>query len=348
VDPAEVLAAYPEEWRSGRVLSMGTLGGFSGATFWRIDAREGLLCLRRWPPGNPSEEGIRFIHAVLQHVARTGFDLVPVPLQTVQGVSYVRDGECFWELSPWMAGKADSTDRPSPARIAAAMVALAGFHRAAQGFPISGRKSGRSAGIGDRLHRARQWLSGGLDELSALLTPTVCPRLFERARRVLALAGTTGPALVPRLEAAADEQVPLQPCIRDVWRNHVLFQGDRVSGLIDFGSLAVDNVATDVARLLGSLAGDEPELRRLGLSAYGSVRPLGDAEAPLVEAFDQSTVVLSGLNWCDWIYRQHRTFADWGAVEARLDEIARRLESLARQCCGAKHGQDARATRQSL
>jgi Ser/Thr protein kinase RdoA (MazF antagonist) len=210
------------------------------------------------------------------------------------------------------------------------MVALARFHRAAQGFRVPGGKAGPSPGIGHRLKQARQWLAGGLDELSALLGPAVCPGLFDRARRVLALAGTTGPALVPRLEAAAGEQVPLQPCIRDVWRNHVLFEADRVSGLIDFGSLAVDNVAADVARLLGSLAGDDPALREVGLSAYASVRPLGDVEALLLEAFDQSTVVMSGLNWCDWIYRQHRTFADWRAVGARLDEILGRLEHLAR------------------
>jgi homoserine kinase type II len=108
-----------------------------------------------------------------------------------------------------------------------------------------------------------------------------------------------------------------------------LFTGDRVTGLVDFGAMRVESVAGDVARLLGSLAGDNHSLWSIGLEAYASVRPLSDAEQSLVSAFDQSGVVLAALNWIEWLYRQRREFPDAAAVSRRLDEVLPRLQVLA-------------------
>ena len=98
----------------------------------------------------------------------------------------------------------------------------------------------------------------------------------------------------------------IRPCIRDVHREHVLFQDDRVTGIIDFGSMQPDNVSCDIARLLGSMAGDETELWRLGLTAYERLTPLTDPERLLVKAYDESGVLLSGLNWLKWVFLEDR------------------------------------------
>ncbi len=66
----------------------------------------------------------------------------------------------------------------------------------------------------------------------------------------------------------------------------------------------------------------------MGLDAYGSVRQLSDAEVSLVYAFDRSTVLMAGLTWIDWIYRQRRSFENREAIPDRLDEIIRRLRHL--------------------
>jgi len=328
LEPLNVLEAYPEDCRSDELELLGAAGGFSGARFWRVSSRAGLLCLRRWPREHPSAERLEFIQAVLWHVVREGFELVPLPLSTRLHKGYVRHEGHLWELAPWMPGKADFREHPTDKKLAAAMVALARFHRAAAAFPLPNPPHSRSPGIHDRLTQLQSWVDGDLDRLAEAVEPGYWPDVEERAATLFQLVPQAAGAVLGRLKASMQYRVSLQPCIRDVWHKHVLFEGGRVSGLVDFGSMGAENVAADVARLLGSMARDDPHLWRVGLDAYTSVRPLSEAELSLMSAFDSSTVLMAGLNWIDWIYRQRRVFDNRDAVLQRLDDIISRLEHL--------------------
>ena len=67
----------------------------------------------------------------------------------------------------------------------------------------------------------------------------------------------------------------------DLWHDHILFTGNAVTGLIDFGSVKEDHVAVDLARLLGSMIGDDAAIWEVGLSAYQRIQPLSAEEAAL-------------------------------------------------------------------
>ena len=142
-------------------------------------------------------------------------------------------------------------------------------------------------------------MSGELEALAAHLTSQTWPELFPTARAILAMAPDFAPAVLAVLTEAARQETLLHPCIRDIWHEHVLYEGDRVSGLIDFGSLRIESVAADVARLLGSMVLDDEEGWHAGIEAYGAARPLSPGELRLVKAFDHSTVLMSGLNWIE-------------------------------------------------
>ena len=327
-DVLSVLAAYPDELRSAEIESLGAAGGFSGARFWRVRSDAGLFCLRRWPRAHPSAERLEFIQAVLWHVDREGFALAPLPLSTRTRKGYVRRMGYFWELAPWMPGEADFWDDPSDQKLKAAMIALAEFHLSATAFPLPDPPLGASRGIRDRRRRLREWTSGDLERLQATVERGRWPELERRAETLFRLVPRGADPVLVLLDAAVQAKVPLQPCIRDVWHNHVLFEGPRVSGLIDFGAMAADNVAADVARLLGSMARDDDHLWQVGLDAYSSVRQLSEAEVSLVHAFDRSTVLMAGLTWIDWVYRQRRIFENREIILHRLDEILRRLRHL--------------------
>jgi len=324
-----VLLAYPADCQPRQAAFLGGAGGFSGALFWRLETDRGPLCLRAWPPEHPCRERLEFIQAVLWHASQEGFRRAPLPLETRTHAGYVCEAGRFWQLEAWLPGKADFHERPTPERLRAALRALAEFHLAAATFPLPERPPGAVPGIAERRDRLLGLSSDHLRQLSEAVVPGDWPALAWRAGQWLALA----PRAIPRVRGcvarAAEFSAPLQPCIRDVWHDHVLFDGDRVTGLIDFGALRADHVAGDVARLLGSLAGDDRESWRQGLDAYSGLRPLEPDEIALVEAFDEANTLLAGLSWLEWIYLDGRQFSDRQAVVERLDAHLPRLATLA-------------------
>jgi homoserine kinase type II len=132
-------------------------------------------------------------------------------------------------------------------------------------------------------------------------------------------------AVDARLTAAVELRVPLQPCLRDVWSAHILFVGAEVTGVVDFGAMRVESVAADVSRLLGSMAGGDRRAWSAGLTAYQAVRPLTAGEETLVEAFDQSHLLMAGLQWIEWVYVDNRQFDDQAAILTRIDRLLTRL-----------------------
>lgn len=327
-DFRKVLAAFGDEFQPRSVEALGWAGGFSGALFWRLEAPRGRLCLRRWPAEHPSEPQLQFIHEVLLHVDRAGFHQLPLPYPALDGKRHVRHGGCLWELTPWMPGQADYHQRPTDSRLQAAMASLACFHTAAAGFPLARPDRGPSPGITQRREQIGRWVSGDLASLADSVGSIAWPELAERAKRILTLVPPLLADVRVLLDGCAGCAVPIQPCIRDIWHENVLWQGDQVTALLDFGALGWENVAADAARLLGSMAGNDARRWRMGLAAYEAVRPLSPAELLLLTAFDMSTAVMSGPTWIDWICRQHRTFEHQQAVLRRVDEILGRLEGI--------------------
>jgi Ser/Thr protein kinase RdoA (MazF antagonist) len=151
------------------------------------------------------------------------------------------------------------------------------------------------------------------------------------ASRIAAAFQRSAPRVADELRAVGGRPVPLQPCLRDVWHDHVLFQGDKVTGLIDPSAARTDTVTADIARLAGSLIADDQTAWDVALEAYRSVAPLSDAEAQLVPVLDRSGILLSGVGWLErtdlWLKHQSAFAA---RVLDRLERIAQRAEQLAR------------------
>ena len=99
-----------------------------------------------------------------------------------------------------------------------------------------------------------------------------------------------------------------------------------VRGLIDYGGVKTDHVAIDLARLLGSLVGDDAAARAAGLRAYRRLRPLSADEEELVVRLDETGTVLGAANWLRWLYHDGRPFDDRAAVARRLAALVERIE----------------------
>jgi Ser/Thr protein kinase RdoA (MazF antagonist) len=341
----EPVMAHYDSVRTSRVTALGHAGGFSGACFWRLETAAGPLCLRAWPPEHPSFERLRWIHGLLAHVWRQGFREVPVPLCDRRGNTLVRHGDRYWELAPWLPGKADYRQHPSRARLASAMKALARFHVAAESFngalgsgaldcagvpqPTARPAFGGAPALLERKQLVSDFLGEHAERIGQALRPELWPELYHRARRVAELFPRVARRIQRELEDAAGVVVALQPCLRDVHDQHVLFTGEAVSGLIDFGASRQECVAADLARLLGSCVGDDRPAWREALDDYRRLRTLSREEEGLVPVYDRSGVLLGPMLWLRWIYCEGRFSWRPAAALARIDEGLARLERLA-------------------
>ena len=129
-----------------------------------------------------------------------------------------------------------------------------------------------------------------------------------------------------RLRRWRERGFVLQPCLCDVWHDHLLFEDDRLTGLVDYGAVKTDHVAVDLARLLGSLIEDDAANWQRGLTAYRAVRPLSPAEEELARDLDVTGVVLGVATWLRWLGAERRPFEDRTAAARRLGVLVERIE----------------------
>lgn len=303
-------------------MPLGNHGGFSGAVLWRIDAAAGSLCLRAWPT-HETWPRLLFRHRLMMHARRARLSFVPAIIPTIEGASAVKHTGRLWELVEWMPGRADFHQHPSAIRLQAAASALAQLHTAWRSIPSA--QSGPSV-VRRRLAFLDEWqrlVRSGWQPRPAVDDPLL--PLIERAWKALpsTLEG------VPRLlQPWRDGTLPMQPCLCDPWHDHWLFDGEQLTGLIDYGAVKVDVVAVDVARMLGSLVGSDAEGWQTALAAYRRFAPFSAEDEALARALDETGIVLSAANWLRWLYEEHRPFADRAAVARRLTELVVRLEHM--------------------
>lgn len=317
----DILHAY--SMSAVQPLAMGTGGGFSGARLWRLPHVNGDLCLRASPVGQENAERLHRIHHLLCLARERGLPFVPMVLAATSGATWIEHLGRYWEVMTWMPGVADFHTRPTRARLQAACAALALLHAVWAKEPVA---PGRCPALFRRLEAARAWISlldsGWVPDWSRSDDDPIQPWATRAWRQIVRRIRE-----VPKcLETWMERRVPLQPCLCDVWHDHVLFTGDVVTGLIDFGSVKIDHVAVDLARLLGSLVGDDAAMRSAGLDAYRMLRPLTLEEEALIQVLDETGVIVGLANWLTWLYREERHYDDRAAVARRLAELVERVE----------------------
>jgi hypothetical protein len=316
-----VLNCYRVAFRQAKIEPLGAAGGMSGARFWRITGSQDLYVLRRWPSEHPATYQLQFIHDVLSHAVQKGVTYLPLPIATNDGQTFVSHDRHLWELAPWLPGAANYHESPSANKLRSALIALAKFHEATKDFELHpGRsdesiaqvpvESGPAPGIIRRLERLHELQAAGAAPLKRAIAAADWPELAHAAHQFVELLPKAVPLATSLLTPLAEVPFVVQPCLRDVWHDHVLF---------------VDN---DVARLLGSLAVDDAGEWQRGLEAYATIRPFSADELRAVAALDASSTVLAGCNWIRWVFVENRQFDDREQVGRRLALLLDRLQRL--------------------
>ncbi|MFN4261367.1 MAG: phosphotransferase enzyme family protein [Gemmataceae bacterium] len=322
--PADVLRHYPGLFPARACQFLGNRGGFSGAWLWRVETAAGAWCLRAWPVMGPGWRQLITIHRHMRQAHDAGLSFVPQLRETGAGTTWVEHAGRLWDVTSWLPGRANYHDEPTDAKLTAAGVALARLHAV---WSVGEKQLAPSPAIGRRMAHGQEWqqrvASGWRPEFRQPFDDPVQP-WAERAWRLLPRHLERLPEL---LAPWLDRSWPVQPCLCDIWHDHLLFTGDQLTGLVDYGSVRQDHVAVDLARMLGSLVGDDPRRRDLCLTVYSRLRPLRAAEEALMHLLDVSGVILGAANWLKMLYVEPRHFEDRCAVARRLAALTQRLES---------------------
>jgi homoserine kinase type II len=309
-----VLPRYPSAIAGLIWTPLGSAGGFSGASVWRGDlADHAAFCLKAWPPGYPAER-LLAVHRWMAAAERTG--LVPAVVPTSDGETLVEYAGRVWDMTSWVTGTAVFRRDPSDARLAAACSALAALHRCwAPAVPTLDPCPG--------VQRRLAVLNEFADSLSRTGVGRKPPdamseHAFDLLRRHV-------PTVIASLRPWSERLVPVFPCLCDVWHDHVLFDGSRVTGIIDYGAMKIDHPAVDLARMLGDLVDGNMDRMRVGLDAYRDAGGPVSIDPDLVTDLDRTGLVCAVIHW---LRRWEVVTAGDTSISERVSRLIGRLASL--------------------
>ncbi len=214
----DLLRRYSLAYRpSAAPIPIGNAGGLSGARLWRISAPRGEFLLRLWPETETDAERLRRRLAWVLRLEDLSY--VPRPVPALDGQVLQTALGRLWHLESWRPGVPDQERPPSESHIRAGIRGLALVHRQWE----REASFGTSPGLQTRWREVSSLCGGEFSTLREAvarspLTPekmvalawlSEAPRLLSSVHRQLA--------------ASRETNVALQPTLRDVRSDHLLF-----------------------------------------------------------------------------------------------------------------------------
>ncbi len=334
-----VIGLYGPSFQSAQWPPVSTSAGFSGAIVYQFCVEHRKYALRIWPESERSFPKLEALTRLLEDLQRQGISYVAPAIRKPDGaVATLTASNRMVHIEPWLPGCSVSADSCNEKKLEKIMLALARLHLAsANHVPkqehyrwLRPRHSGKSASLEHRFNKLERLLKQGISPEPEIDSPSdKTRRLYQRLQ---GLFRTQAPLLLEKLRIACLRELPVQPVFRDIWRDHVLFQEDELTGFIDPGAFGTDSVLTDLSRLLGSIAGNDWEKWSEALASYQRIRPLSRQEQNLLGVFDQSNLLLSASG-CFQKYIERFSAQDEFSLQqqerlsVRLEEYLARLES---------------------
>lgn len=314
-------------------------GGLSGGWVGKcMTANRETYALKRWPEG-VTQSRVAEVHRVVRYAASRGCSVVAVPQSVIRKPKGAAESPTFaefsgryWEISTWRDGRSEDA-AASLEKIRQGAAVIAEFHACVSPLTV---RSQVAPAVLDRLNRLdeRSAKIASLDEsaLQDVANAELRRTLLDATQLVHWKWDEVRPRIHRSLSQYHDRKVRTQYVLRDVHREHLLFQQGRVSGLIDFDALRVDTPATDLARWVGSFLGgphDAGEVWEAGLAGFRSNSTLKndketEFEAQMAADLCFASVWISLANWLVWLLRERRDFqAQPTTLSSRIGELVR-------------------------
>lgn len=298
--------------------------GFSTASVLKVVASDrSAYCVKQAAAAAATDETLSLAYRVLNQAFQAGCDFIPVPRLAVSGQPWYERGGFRWEVCNWLPGAADFNLRPSRDRLHAAVEAVARFHAAAQ---YGSATWGVSPAVARRLALLRQ-LPERYDALiSANFATTIGGRV--PVARVLRRIPDLHSEWQRQGEFLAGRTWRLQPVHGDLWHDHLLFTGNRLTGMIDFSALKIDMPQLDWGRLVSSLRIEERIPWNEFFMSLEDCRQqkISPDEIQAIRWFGRVTLAFAALHWTERIQKTGAEVGDSSRVWERFAEVCHQLE----------------------
>lgn len=310
----------------GPLRAVARAGGLGGARLWAFETRAGPMMLRLWPWPETTAARLEWLHGRIARIAR--FPFVAAPLADRSGATFARSSAGrFWEVAVRLPGAPDLGTPPAPARLDAGIEALAAIHDAFAGEA----RIEAPPGLVRKLRELGIWRAGRLEERARTIAGDF-PRdeAHLLARRWLERAAPLASRVEAILRAGLARPATVQTCLRDVRAEHLLFEGDRLRGLIDYGAADEDSPAADLARLLADWTAPESTERARAMTRYGELRPGSSDVARLVPVYERTADWFVGAAWVDRGFPREGSSIETETLRDALRRALDRLDKLER------------------
>lgn len=308
-------------------------GGFSTARVFQYSATAGERILRYLPLDQTRLPQLYGLSIFLQELNSSLNCPVAAPLFNLENQPFVVIGDSCLILEPFIPGVPADRSISDP-QLKNALVQLGQVHQNSAKLspkPVfsefySSVRSGPSPSLLRRLELLTHYQKASWRDLSFhTVTGDFSENLAGVTVRLEQILHRRGPDVVKMLSEGVGIPLRLQPVLRDVWRDHIRFDGQgNVTGLIDPYASGVDSVLCDLSRYLGSVLGNDYARWRSALMSYEEQFPLTDTEHELLRTFDQSNLLLSAIKCRERIVTQPDQLE---ALAARLQGYLERLEN---------------------
>lgn len=318
----QVLAAFQLQPAAIRSI-VACEGGLSGSEVWKVEVALASYCLKLMPADFSVNRLLAAHHAAHQR-REHGMTYLADYLPASTGQTYVQADGRLWELQTWMDGSPPVVPYSVPQK-QAMFEAIAEFHAKHESPP---RETEVSPGIKTRIELCEKWrLKHVRDQFPSLHSfghPQWKPALEEFLDSFVHYHARLGSLLL----SLEHETYLLEDCIADPRPENFRFDGDYLTGLFDLGSMRWDNIALDLSRLASEVSHDGEVDWNFAFQAVQLIRPLTPSEERLAIVFDAANVLLTGLNWVQWLVIDGSSFANCDHVSARLSHLTARLEKI--------------------
>jgi Ser/Thr protein kinase RdoA (MazF antagonist) len=288
--------------------------GLSSAIVYRIETHSNWFALKRWPL-LLDRDHLDSIHRFQQFLAEGDRACTPRLMRWCHGGTCLDADSVHWELAEWKSGHPiEHLGQVSDQQLREAMEAIARMHQRSQQYVVT---QGPAPGLRQRLEGLRRCIDPPNDKRQRFLDSIVSHGDSSASKILVDLGVQAKKLAVQCLEPIREWSQSQFRCfwiLRDVWREHLLFRGDHLIGILDFGAARVDWPGLDLVRSLGTLLLDSDPRWTTALAIYSRAQPETTLELELLKIVHRASIAISALQWLDWFADGQ---FDWTLASAR-------------------------------